>query len=166
MALRTIRVNDDPCLKKVCREVTVFDDRLAELLDDMFDTMYNANGVGLAGPQVGVLRRLCVIDCSEDRSQPLELINPVILESSGIQGDFEGCLSFPGQSGYVERALRVRFEGYDRNGDLYEYEAEGFLARAVQHELDHLDGLTWQRLKKNPPKGFEDGGYIDEDGQL
>lgn len=166
MALRTIRVDDDPCLAKVCREVTVFDDRLAALLDDMFDTMYNAGGVGLAGPQIGILRRVCVIDCSEDKSQAIELVNPVITETSGIQGDFEGCLSFPGKSGYVERALRVRFEGYDRNGDLYEYEAEGLLARAVQHELDHLDGLTYMRLKKEPPKGYEKGGFIDEEGQL
>ena len=140
MALRTIRTGDDPCLTKACRPVERFDGRLKELLDDMFETMYHADGVGLAAPQVGVLRRAVVIDVGEG---PVELVNPRITHSEGVQGDLEGCLSFPGQSGYVERAMRVKVEGYDRYG-----------ARAVQHELDHLDGLTFLRLRKEPPEGF------------
>lgn len=153
MALRTIRVNDDPCLRKVCRPVDRFDGRLAELLDDMLETMYHADGVGLAAPQIGVLRRAVVIDVGEG---PVELINPRITSSDGIQGDIEGCLSFPGQAGYVERANRVTVEGQDRRGRLRIYEAEGLFARAIQHELDHLDGLVFLRLKKDPPEGFEE----------
>lgn len=153
MALRTIRVDDDPCLRKVCRPVEQFDNRLAELLDDMFETMYDADGVGLAAPQVGVLRRAVVIDTGDG---PVELINPRITKSEGIQGDSEGCLSFPGQAGYVERANKVTVEGFDRNGKLRRYKAEGLFARAIQHELDHLDGLLFLRLKKDPPEGFDD----------
>lgn len=152
MALRTIRINDDPCLRKVCRPVEQFDDRLSTLLDDMLETMYHADGVGLAAPQIGVLRRAVVIDIGDG---PIELINPRITHAEGVQGDTEGCLSFPNQAGYVERANKVTVEGYDRHGDLYEYETEGLLARAVQHELDHLDGLVFLRLKKTPPKDFE-----------
>jgi len=153
MALRTIRIDNDPCLRKVCRPVETFDIKLAQLLDDMLETMYHADGVGLAAPQIGVLRRIVVIDIGDG---PIELINPVITHSEGVQGGMEGCLSFPGQSGYVERANLVTVEGYDRNGDLYEYQTEGLLARAVQHELDHLDGLVYLRLKKDPPEGFAD----------
>lgn len=153
MALRNIRKNDDPCLTKKCRPVDSFDQKLGELLDDMLDTMYDAEGVGLAAPQIGILRRIAVIDVGDG---PVELINPVITKSDGLQGDYEGCLSFPGQSGYVERADHVICEAYDRNGDLYEYEGEGLFARAIQHELDHLDGLTYLRLVKDPPEGFDD----------
>lgn len=153
MALRNIRTGSDACLRKVCRPVTAFDERLGTLLDDMLETMYHADGVGLAGPQVGILRRVCVIDCGDG---PVELVNPRIIEKSGTQGDMEGCLSFPGQSGYVERAMKVTVEGYDRHGDLYEYETEGLFARAVQHELDHLDGKVFLDLRKDPPAGFED----------
>lgn len=153
MALRTIRTNDDPCLTKVCRPVEKFDERLSALLDDMLETMCNADGVGLAAPQIGILRRAVVIDIGDG---PIELINPRITSSSGIQGDTEGCLSFPGQAGYVERANHVSVEGYDRNGKLHAYKTEGLLARAVQHELDHLDGLVFLRLKKDPPAGFEE----------
>ena len=124
MAIRTIRKEKDPCLYKKCREVTAFDDRLSQLIDDMFDTMYDADGVGLAAPQVGVLRRVVVIDVGgpEGENAPVEMVNPHILESSGVQGGMEGCLSFPGQSGYVERPNYVKVEAYDRHGDLFEYE--------------------------------------------
>jgi len=151
MALRTIRTNDDPALYKVCKEVKTFDARLGTLIDDMIETMNDANGVGLAAPQVGVLKRVVVIDVGDG---PVELVNPVILESSGEQGDMEGCLSFPGQSGYVVRPNYVKVEAYDRNGDLYEYEGEGLFARAVFHECDHLDGKVYLRLVTEPPADF------------
>ena len=153
MALRTIRTNDDPALYKVCKEVKTFDARLGTLIDDMIETMNDANGVGLAAPQVGVLKRVVVIDVGDG---PVELVNPVILESSGEQGDMEGCLSFPGQSGYVVRPNYVKVEAYDRNGDLYEYEGEGLFARAVFHETDHLDGKVYKRLITEPPADFKE----------
>ena len=162
MALRNIRTNDDPCLAKVCRPVTAFDNKLSDLLDDMLDTMYDAEGVGLAAPQIGILRRIAVIDTGDG---PVEMINPVITKREGVQGDMEGCLSFPNRSGYVERAEYVVCEAYDRNGDLYEYEAEGLFARAIQHELDHLDGLNYLRLVTDPPEGFESERYVEEDSE-
>ena len=153
MAIRIIRKNEDPALYKTCKEVKKFDARLSELIDDMIETMNDADGVGLAAPQVGVLRRVCVIDVGEG---PVELVNPVILESSGEQGGMEGCLSFPGESGYVVRPNRVRVEAYDRHGDLYEYEGEGLFARAVFHETDHLDGKVYKRLITEPPADFKE----------
>ena len=153
MAIRIIRKNEDPALYKTCKEVKKFDARLSELIDDMIETMNDAEGVGLAAPQVGVLRRVCVIDVGEG---PVEMVNPVILESSGEQGDMEGCLSFPGQSGYVVRPNYVKVEAYDRNGDLYEYEGEGLFARAVFHETDHLDGKVYKRLITEPPADFKE----------
>ena len=140
-----------------CREVTSFDERLSQLIDDMFDTMYDADGVGLAAPQVGVLRRVVVIDAGgpEGENAPVEMVNPHILESSGTQGGMEGCLSFPGKSGYVERPNYVKVEACDRHGDLYEYEGEGLFARAVFHECDHLDGKVYLPLVKEPPADFK-----------
>lgn len=152
MALRTIRKENDPCLYKVCKEVKTFDAKLATIIDDMIETMHEADGAGLAAPQVGILRRIVVIDVGEG---PIEFVNPVILESSGEQGDMEGCLSFPGRSGYVVRPNFVRLEAYDRNGDLYEYDGEGLFARAVFHECDHLDGKVYLRLVTEPPEGFK-----------
>ena len=153
MAIRIIRKNEDPALYKTCKEVKKFDARLSELIDDMIETMNDADGVGLAAPQVGVLRRVCVIDVGEG---PVEMVNPVILESSGEQGGMEGCLSFPGESGYVVRPSYVRVEAYDRHGDLYEYEGEGLFARAVFHETDHLDGKVYKRLITEPPADFKE----------
>ena len=153
MAIRIISKNQDPALYKTCKEVKKFDARLSELIDDMVETMNDADGVGLAAPQIGVLRRVCVIDVGEG---PVEMVNPVILESSGEQGGMEGCLSFPGESGYVVRPNRVKVEAYDRHGDLYEYEGEGLFARAVFHETDHLDGKVYKRLITEPPAGFEE----------
>ncbi len=150
MAIRTIRKDNDPCLYIKCREVKKFDKRLSILIDDMIETMRDADGVGLAAPQVGILRRVVVIDVGDG---PIEMVNPVILESDGEQGAMEGCLSFPGQSGYVIRPNHVKVEAYNRNGDLFEYEGEGLFARAVFHECDHLDGKVYLRLVTEPPEG-------------
>jgi peptide deformylase len=151
MALRTIRTDDDPCLYKTCKPVDKFDARLATLIDDLFETMHTADGAGLAAPQVGVLRRVVVIDAGEGN---VELVNPRILSQEGLQRGYEGCLSFPGKSGYVERADHVIVEGYDRNGKKHAYDTHGFFARAVQHELDHLDGVVYLTRATEPPEDF------------
>ena len=159
MALRTIRTDDDPCLYKICKPVEKFDGRLAQLIDDLFETMYAADGAGLAAPQVGILRRVVVVDAGEGR---IELVNPLVLLSDGCQGGYEGCLSFPGQSGYVERADHVIVEGYDRNGEKHTYETTGFYARAIQHELDHLDGVVYLSKKIEPPEDFVQADHEEE----
>ena len=158
MALRNIVTQGDPILNKKCRPVTEFDEKLANLLDDMFETMHNANGVGLAGPQVGILRRVVVMDCGDGL---IEAINPVIISASGEQGDLEGCLSFPGKSGYVVRPNHVVMRAYDRDGSLIEYEAEGLFARCIMHECDHLDGHVYLEKVTEPPEGF-DAGQAEE----
>ncbi len=152
MALRTIRTDDEPCLYKKCRPVERFDGRLAELIDDMFETMYAADGAGLAASQIGVLRRVVVIDAGDG---PVELVNPSIELSEGTQGGYEGCLSFPGQSGYVERFQRVVLTAKDRHGKPLRYDARDFFARAVQHELDHLDGVVYLTRATEPPEDYE-----------
>ena len=152
MALRTIVQDGDPILKKVCRPVTKFDDRLGTLLDDMKETLLDANGLGLAGPQVGMMRRLFI--CLDDRDLPeevpenyeykfIEFINPEILELSDEQVElYEGCLSFPGHNGAVTRPVAVKVRAQNRNGEWFELEADGLLGRCIQHENDHLDGIT------------------------
>ena len=137
MALRQIRIQGDAVLEKKCREITEMTPRIKELIEDMFDTMYDANGVGLAGPQVGVLKRLCVIDVGEG---PIVLINPVILSTDGEQTGDEGCLSLPGKAGQVTRPNHVVVRALDENMEERELEGEGLLARAFCHEIDHLDG--------------------------
>ena len=153
MAKRRIFTGNAECLYKVCKPVDRFDRRLGILLDDMAETMYDAEGVGLAAPQVGILKRAVVIDCGDGI---VELINPEILEPSGEQGSFEGCLSFPGESGYVVRPNYVKVRAQNRDGDICEYEAEGLFARAVLHETDHLDGLVYKRLVTEPPEGYSE----------
>ena len=137
MALRKILTEENPALKKVCRPVTAFDDRLGILIDDMKETLRDANGVGLAAPQVGILRRVVVVDLGEEI---IELVNPEILSQSGEQDGLEGCLSVPDRYGMVKRPNLVRVKAQDRKGDWYEYEGETLIARCFCHELDHLDG--------------------------
>ena len=143
MALRKIREIGDPCLKKVCREVDKFDSRLHTLLDDMAETLTEANGVGLAAPQVGILRRAVIIDRGEENGGIIELINPVITETEGSVVDIEGCLSVPGKAGEVERPEKATVRAFDRNGNPIEYTGEGLMARCICHECDHLDGMLY-----------------------
>ncbi len=138
MAIRNIRIMGDPILGKVCKEVKEMTPRMQELVDDMLETMYDANGVGLAAPQVGVLKRIVVIDVTGE--DPIVLVNPRILETSGEQTGGEGCLSLPGKSGTVTRPNYVKIMAYDRNMKPFEMEGTELLARAFCHELDHLDG--------------------------
>lgn len=140
MAIRNIRIGTDEVLRKTCKPVREITPRLLTLLEDMADTMHEANGVGLAAPQVGVLKRAVVIDIGEG---PVELINPVILETSGSQIDEEGCLSLPGKSAPVERPYYVKAKAMDREGNEFIIEGEGLMARALCHEIDHLDGILY-----------------------
>jgi peptide deformylase len=137
MALRKIITEGNPTLNKISRPVTSFDGRLAELIDDMKQTLVEANGVGLAAPQVGILRRVVVVDLGDEI---VELVNPRILEQSGEQDGLEGCLSVPDRYGLVKRPNFVRVEAQNRDGDWYEYEGEELIARCFCHELEHLDG--------------------------
>ena len=138
--LRNIREYGDDVLTRPCKEVKEITPRVRELVEDMLDTMYDANGVGLAAPQVGVLKRIVVIDVSPEADQPLVLINPVIIEKDGEQTGYEGCLSLPGKSGIVTRPNHVKARAIDLDGNEFEIEGEELLARAICHELDHLDG--------------------------
>lgn len=140
MALRHILTQGDPTLNKKCRPVTDFNARLHQLLDDMADTLAEANGVGLAAPQVGLLRRIVVIDVGEGR---IELINPEIIKTSGEQDGAEGCLSFPGEFGMVKRPMNVTVRAQDRNGKTFEISGTELLARAFCHEIDHLNGVCF-----------------------
>jgi peptide deformylase len=138
MALRTILTQGDPALGKVCRRVEKFDDRLHTLLDDMRETLANADGVGLAAPQIGILRRVVVVLDQEENA--IELINPVIIHEEGEQTGLEGCLSVPGMYGTVVRPYKVTVQAQDRNGNTFEAEGEDLVARCFCHELEHLDG--------------------------
>lgn len=144
MAIRNIRVDDDPILRKKAREVTEFNDRLFELLDDMKETMYHSGGVGLAGPQVGVLKRVVVMDVSEERNEFIELINPVITFEDGTQTGNEGCLSLPGLHGVVTRPYTVKVKAQNREGKWCLYKGEELKARCFCHEIDHLDGVLYK----------------------
>lgn len=141
MAIRNIRTEEDEVLRKQSKEVDVINDRIITLLKDMADTMYKADGVGLAAPQIGILKRLVVIDTGEGL---LELINPKILSESGEQVDMEGCLSIPGILGEVKRADKVVVEALNPQGEKITVEGEGLLARALCHEIDHLNGVLFK----------------------
>ena len=140
MAIRNIRTEEDLILRKKSRKVEKFDDRLFELLDDMAETMYNADGVGLAAVQVGVLRRVVIIDVGDGL---IELINPEIIESEGIQCDVEGCLSLPGKQAYTMRPMTVKVKAQNRNGNWCVYKGSELKAKAFCHEIDHLDGILY-----------------------
>ena len=147
MALRNILTKEEPILYKHCRPVTAFNERLHQLLDDMAETLKQANGVGLAAPQVGVLRRAVLVietNVPEDQEEYIiELINPEIIEHSGVQRGAEGCLSVPGEYGLVERPMHVKVRAQDRFGEWFEVEGTGLTARCFCHEIDHLDGVVF-----------------------
>lgn len=158
MAIRNIREIGDDVLGKVCKEVTQMNYRTQILIDDMFDTMYEANGVGLAAPQVGILKRIVVIDCTGE--DPILLINPEIIEMSGEQTGHEGCLSVPGKSGVVTRPNYVKVRAQNMDLEWFELEGEELLARAICHELDHLDGHLYVEKVEGP---LQDVSYEEEE---
>ncbi len=141
MALRNIVTEGDDILLKKCRPVEKFDKKLWDLLDDMAETLYDSGGVGLAGPQVGVMRRVCVIDIGEGL---IEFINPQIIKAEGKHQVVEGCLSSPGEYGIVERPIKVKAKAFDRDGNEFEVEGEELFAQAMSHEFDHLDGVLFK----------------------
>ena len=164
MALRRILTAEDPALHKVCRPVTKFDDKLGTLLDDMAETVVDANGVGLAAPQIGILRRIVVIDLGEEI---VELVNPEIVETSGEQDGMEGCLSVPGEYWMVKRPNHVKARAQDRHGDWFEIEGEELIARCICHECDHLDGhlyteIAYRKLTDEEIEALH-GGAEDEE---
>ena len=143
MGIRKIMTVKEPCLHKVCRPVEKFDGKLHKLLDDMKETLLDANGVGLAAPQVGILRRVVVVDTGEEM---LELVNPELLETSGEQEGAEGCLSVPGKYGLVKRPMVAKVRAQDRDGKWFEVEGEELIARCFCHEIDHLDGIVYTEV--------------------
>lgn len=143
MGLRKILTVQEPCLHKVCRPVEKFDKKLWMLLDDMKETLLDANGVGLAAPQVGILRRVVIVDLGDEM---LELVNPELLETSGEQEGAEGCLSIPGKYGLVKRPNVAKVRAQDRDGNWFEVEGEELIARCFCHELDHLDGIVYTEV--------------------
>ena len=163
MGIRKIVTIGDDTLRKHCKPQEKFDKRLAVLLKDMADTMYKAEGVGLAAPQVGILRRIAVVDVTEDHSGLLEMVNPEIIEREGSQTGREGCLSVPSRQAVVTRPMKVKARFQDRNGDTFEIETEGFEARAICHELDHLDGTLYIDVMDRELTQEEIQGHIPED---
>lgn len=150
MAIRIVREEGDPVLNKVSKPVKTMTPRLKQLVKDMFETMYEEGGVGLAAPQVGMLKRIVVIDVSEDRSEPHVLVNPEIVEKDGAQTGMEGCLSVPGKIGKVTRPNHVIAKAFDENMQPIELEGTELLARAICHELDHLDGHLYTEIVEGP----------------
>ena len=146
MGLRKILTDKDPALHKVCKSVTAFDHKLHKLLDDMRETLIDSNGVGLAAPQVGILRRIFLVDVGLDGNEIIEFINPEILETDGEQEGAEGCLSVPGKYGLVKRPYWVKVRAQDRYGDWFEAEGEELIGRCFCHENDHLDGIVYTQV--------------------
>ena len=143
MALRTLRTIDDDILRKVSKPVEEINEKTHQLLEDMLETMYHENGVGLAAVQIGTLKRILVIDIGEEDPDPIEVINPRIIHNDGSQTGREGCLSIPGMSGQVDRPMITVIKAQDRHGKEFELQAEGRLAVVLNHELDHLDGILY-----------------------
>lgn len=154
MAIRNIREIGDPVLEKVCKEVKEVTPRIQELISDMYDTLYEANGVGLAAPQVGILKQIVVIDTTGE--DPILLINPKIIETSGEQTGYEGCLSVPGKTATVTRPNYVKIVAYDENMEPFELEGTELLARAILHELDHLQGHLYVEIAEGPLQDVEE----------
>ena len=146
MGLRKILTDKEPALHKVCKPVTDFDSKLHKLLDDMNDTLIDSGGVGLAAPQVGILRRVFLVDIGEEEPEIVEFINPEILETDGEQYGPEGCLSVPGKYGLVKRPYYAKVRAQDRDGEWFEAEGEELIARCFCHELDHLDGIIYTEV--------------------
>lgn len=161
MAIRKIRLMGDEILTKTSKEIKEVNDKIKTLISDMLETMYDAQGVGLAAPQVGILKRVAVIDVSEEADSPIVLINPVIIETDGEQRGSEGCLSVPGKVGIVTRPDYVRVKAIDENMEETEFEGTGLLARALIHEIDHLDGKIYVDLAEG---GLRDVDEL-EDGE-
>ena len=146
MGLRKILTDKEPALHKVCKSVTDFDSKLHKLLDDMADTLVESGGVGLAAPQVGILRRVVLVDVGEEEPEILELINPEMVETDGEQVGPEGCLSVPGKYGLVKRPYYAKVRAQDRNGEWFEAEGEELIGRCFCHENDHLDGIIYTEV--------------------
>ena len=146
MGLRKILTDKEPALHKVCKPVTSFDNKLFKLLDDMRDTLIESGGVGLAAPQVGILRRVVLVDVGMEDNEIVEFINPELIETDGEQYGAEGCLSVPGKYGLVKRPMYAKVRAQDRFGDWYEAEGEELIARCFCHELDHLDGIVYTQV--------------------
>lgn len=164
MTTRIVRLNGDPILRKKCKPVRKMDQRTSTLIEDMFNTMYEAKGVGLSAPQVGVLKRICVIDCGLEESQPFVLINPEIIYKEGEQTADEGCLSVPGYKGTVTRAQKVKVQFFDLDMKRQEIEAEGLLSRCIQHETDHLDGILYVDKVAGEIKEVDESNEGDDTG--
>ena len=162
MGLRKILTDKDPALHKVCKPVTAFDNKLHKLLDDMQETLIDSNGVGLAAPQVGILRRVFLVDVGLDGNEIIEFINPEILETDGEQEGPEGCLSVPGKYGLVKRPYWVKVRAQDRYGDWFEAEGEELIGRCFCHENDHLDGIVYTQVMERFLTEEELGGDEEE----
>ncbi len=163
MAIRTILTQGDPALNKVCHPVTKFDDKLWDLLDDLKETLAKANGLGLAAPQVGILRRAVIV--VDDDGEMLELVNPEIIDQKGEQDGLEGCLSVPGKWGYVKRPEWVKVKAQDRSGSWFEVEGHNVTARCFCHELGHLDGHLYVELTERLYTSEELDAMEREDGE-
>ena len=158
MALRNIRTIGDDILYKTAKEVKEMTDKMKQLVDDLLETMYEAEGVGLAAPQVGILKRIAVIDITEERDSPIVLVNPVITYTEGEQRGNEGCLSVPGKAGVVTRPNIVRVRAFDREMNEYEIGGEELVARALIHEIEHLDGHLYVEKVEGELKDVEEEG--------
>lgn len=163
MALRNVRLDGDPLLRKKSKTVKEVNDRIKELAADMFETMYHENGVGLAAPQVGILKRVIVVDIGEEENDPRCFINPEIISEDGTQRGPEGCLSVPGMRGLITRPDKITVKALDENGVETITEAEGFFARAICHEIDHLEGILFIDRDDFEPEDNEEDEYADEE---